>query len=330
MFAAIAAWMGRATGMKSRALSVGLIAFASTIASAEPLKTIKLVVPLPAGGAGDIVARLIAEQITRTGAANVVVESRSGAGSIVGTESVARAAPDGGTLLINAPYLLIGPQVRKLGYEPLTSFEPLCKVVSSPGVIVVNGEAPYRSLTEFLDAARANPGGLTMASVGPATAQHLGLEMLNRDAKVSLTYVPYPGGAPAINALLGGHVTSVLAELAPLSAHLNSGALRALATTGRERIKALPLLPTVAESGYRDYEVDLWWGFFAPAGTPKAIVSQLNAWLTAAVEAPEINQKLTAQGFSPARICGPEFRAMLSDQYQMYSRVIRESNIGAE
>src|SRR5712691_4661407 len=267
------------------ALPINIVTLTGHDAWSQTARTIKIVVPLPPGGAGDIVARLLAEQVGKVQGPAIVIENRPGAGSVVGTEAVARAAPDGNTLLINAPYLLIGPQVRKLTYDPLTSFEPICYLVSSPGVIVVNSASPYRTLADLIDAARAKPGELTLASVGPATAQHIGLEKLKRAAHVDLTYVPYAGGAPAINALLGEHVTSVFAEYAPLAEHLKAGKLRALATSARMRIEPLPDLPTVAESGYKDYEVDLWWSLFAPAKTPKESISQLAGWFTAAMQA---------------------------------------------
>jgi tripartite-type tricarboxylate transporter receptor subunit TctC len=299
-------------------------------AGAETPHSIKIVVPLPPGGAGDILARQLGEQVGRAQGSNVIIENRPGAGSIIGTEAVARAAPDGGTVLINAPYLLIGPQVRKVNYDPLTSFEPVCYLVSSPGIIVVNGASPYRTLADFLNAARARPGELTLASVGPATAQHLGFERLKRAADVNITYVPFGGGAPAINALLGGHVTAVFAEYAPLAAHINAGTLRALATSSRARIEPLPDLPTVAESGYKDYEVDLWWSLFAPAKTPKEIVAQLAGWFTAALRAPGVKAKLIDQGFAPVGLCGADFGTVLRKQYDDYGRVIRDANIKAE
>jgi tripartite-type tricarboxylate transporter receptor subunit TctC len=232
--------------------------------------------------------------------------------------------------LINAPYLLIGPQVKKVSYDPLTSFEPICYLVSSPGVIVVNSSSPYRTLPDLLNAARAKPGELTFASVGPATAQHVGFERLKRAANVNMTYVPYSGGAPAINALLGGHVTAVFAEYAPLAEHIKAGTLRALATSSRTRIEPLPDLPTVAESGYNAYEVDLWWSLFAPAKTPKDTVAQLADWFTTAMRAPEVKAKLVAQGFTPVGMCGADFGALLRRQYDEYGRVIREANIKAE
>jgi tripartite-type tricarboxylate transporter receptor subunit TctC len=316
--------------------SLGLVAalgaplmLCSVELSAQTTRSIKLVVPLPPGGAGDIVARLLAEQIGRVQGATMVVENHPGAGTIIGTESVAHAAPDGNTLLINAPYLLISPHLRKVNYHPLTSFDPVCDLVSSPGIIVVNAASPYHTLKDLIDAARTSPGELTLASVGPGTAQHIGFEMLKRAANVNLTYVPYSGGAPAINALLGGHVTSVFAEYAPLASHLKAGTLRAIATTSRQRIEPLPDLPTVAESGYPNYEVDLWWGAFAPARTPRETLLQLAGWFKASLNAPDVRAKLAAQGFSPAGTCGPAFAALLRQQFDDYGRVIGEANIKA-
>jgi tripartite-type tricarboxylate transporter receptor subunit TctC len=180
----------------------GLVALSGLAVPAQTARTLRIIVPLPPGGAGDIVARQLAEQVGRAHGVSVVIENHPGAGTIIGTELVAKAAPDGNTLLVNAPYLLISPQLRKVNFDPLTSFAPVCHLVSSPGVIVVNSASPYRSLADLIAAARARPGELTLASVGPGTAQHIGFEMLRRAARIDVTYVPYAGGAPAINALL--------------------------------------------------------------------------------------------------------------------------------
>src|SRR6266851_3700333 len=204
---------------------------------------------------------------------------------------------------------------RKVNYDPLRSFEPICYLVRSPGVFVVNSASPYRTLRELIEAARAKPGELTFASVGPGTAHHLGFEMLKRAAGVDITYVPYTGGGPAINALLGGHVTFVLAEYAPLAAHINAGALRAIATSAASRIEQLPDVPTVAETIHRDYEVDMWWSLFAPAKTPTETLGRLERWFTDALRAPALRDKLAAQGFSAAPTCGADFAALLRKQY---------------
>jgi tripartite-type tricarboxylate transporter receptor subunit TctC len=311
-------------------LVITVFAALSCVAASAQTQNLRVIVPLPPGGAGDILARQLAAQVAATRGQPVIIENRPGAGSIIGTEAVARAEPDGNTLLINAPYLLIGPQVRKVNYDPLTSFEPVCYLVSSPGIVVVNAQSPYRTLDDFLSAARARPGELTLASVGPATAQHIGFERLKRAANVDITYVPFGGGAPAIDALLGNHVSAVFAEYAPLAAHIKAGTLRALATSSRTRIEPLPYLPTVAESGYRDFEVDLWWSLFAPAKTPQNVVRQLAEWFTAALQVPMVKTKLVEEGFSPVGLCGAEFGALLRKQYDDYGSVIREEHITAE
>ncbi|MBX9777580.1 MAG: tripartite tricarboxylate transporter substrate binding protein [Xanthobacteraceae bacterium] len=231
---------------------------------------------------------------------------------------------------MNAPYMLIMPQLRKVNYDPLTSFDPVCYLVSSPGIIVVNSASPYRTLQDMIVAARAKPGMLTLASVGPGTAQHVGFEMLRRAANVNITYVPYAGGAPAINALLGQHVTAVFAEYAPLASHLKAGTLRAIATSARSRIGQLPELPTVAESGFENYEIDLWWGVFAPSKTPQHALNELANSFTEALRAPEVESKLAALGFLPVGSCGKDFAAVLRKEFDRYGRVIREANIKAD
>jgi tripartite-type tricarboxylate transporter receptor subunit TctC len=306
-----------------------LLAVALCGSGAWAQTAIKIVMPAPAGGAGDIVARLLTEQVGRAQGRTMVVENRPGAGTIIGTEAVARAAPDGSTLLITAPYLIIAPHLRKLNFDALTDFEPICHLVSSPGVIVVNSASPYRTLAEFINAARAKPGELTFAAAGPGTVHHIGFEMLKRTADVNLIFVPYAGGAPAITALLGGHVTAVFAEYAPLAEHIKAGRLRAIAATTQTRIDPLPDVATVAES-YRDYEVDFWWGLFGPAKTPKQTVSQFADWFTAAMKVPEVAAKLVSQGFVPIGTCGANFGSLLRRQYDHYGRVIREANIKAE
>jgi tripartite-type tricarboxylate transporter receptor subunit TctC len=296
----------------------------------QTTRPIKIVVPAPPGGGGDILARLLGEQIGQAQRQTVLIENRPGAGAVIGAEAVSRAAPDGNTLLMAAADLLISPHLRKLNYDILTSFEPICDLVSAPMVIAVNSASPYRTLADLLNAAHAKPSDLTLAGVGPATGVQIAIEMLKRAANVDITFVPYPGGAPAVNALLGEHVTSVLTPYSTVAEQLKAGKLRALATGSRTRIDSLPAVPTVAESGYADYEVDQWLGVLAPAKTPKQAISQLAGWFTAAVHAPETKRKLVAQGLFPVGMCGADFAALLRKQYDDYGRVIREANIKAE
>jgi tripartite-type tricarboxylate transporter receptor subunit TctC len=311
-------------------VAAALIMLSAFSVSSQGGHTVKIIVPVPPGGAGDIVARQLAEQVGRDEGVAIVVENRPGAGTVIGTEEVARAEPDGNTLLLNAPYLLISPHLQKVNYDPLTGFEPICYLVSSPGVFVVNSASSYRTLGDLVDAARTKPGSVTLASAGPGTAQQIGIEMLKRTASADMTYVPYPGGAPAINDLLGGHVTAVFAEYAPLASHLKAGTLRAIATSTKARIAQLPDVPTVAESGYRDYEVDLWWSLFAPAKTPNEAVTRLARWFTDAMRTPDLRAKLTTEGFSPVGSCGAEFAVLLRKQFDAYGRAIRDANIKAD
>ena len=219
-------------------------------ARSETARTIKIVVPFPAGGTADILARLLGEQISRDRGVTIVVENRPGAGAVIGTEAVARATPDGNTLLVTASLFVVSPHLRKVNYDPLTSFEPICQLTSTPTVILVNSASPYLTLADLLDAARAKPGSLTLATVA-GSSSHVAFEMLKRAANVDISFVPYPGGAPAVTALLGNHVTSVLLPYAGLEEHLKMGKLRALASASRTRSELLPNLPTVAEAGYK-------------------------------------------------------------------------------
>jgi tripartite-type tricarboxylate transporter receptor subunit TctC len=290
---------------------------------------IKVVLPVPPGGAGDIIARLLTDQVGRLNNRSFTIETRPGAGTMIGTEAVARAAADGKTLLINAPFLLIGPHLRKATFDPLTGLDPVCYLVSSPGVLAVNAASPYATFADLIQAVRARPGQMTFASAGPGTTHHIGFEKLKRDSGLDFIYVPFSGGGPAINALLGNHVTAVLAEYAPLSEHLKAGTLRPIAVTSTARVPPLPDVPTIAES-YPGFEVDFWWGLFAPAHTPQALISQLADWFTGAMQTPEIKTKLHELGFFPAGICGQDFAALLRKQYEDYGRVIRSANIRAD
>jgi tripartite-type tricarboxylate transporter receptor subunit TctC len=299
-------------------------------AGSQTARTIKIIVPFAPGGATDSLARVLAEQVTRAQGPTMVVENRPGAGSIIGTEAVSRAAPDGNTVLLVSNSFLINAQLRKQNYDPLTSFEPICHLVKSPQLIVVNGSSPHRTLANLVDAARAKPGQLTMASIGPGSTQHIAFELFKRTASVDMTFVPYTAAAPVLNALLGEHVTSAFADYATTGEQLKARKLRALATASRTRIEPLPDVPTVAESGYPDYEVEVWYGLVVPAKTPKDSVSQLTNWFAAALQVPEVKGKLEAMGLYPVGICGAEFAAHIRTKYEEYGRIIREANIKAE
>lgn len=299
-------------------------------ARAQIARTIRIVVPYAPGGTADIVARLMADQAGRSGGPTMVVENRPGAGGAVGTEMVARATADGTTLLVVSTPFLIDPLLRKLNYDPLHSFAPICNLVSAPTLIVVNSASPYRTLAELLDDARQKPGQITMASIGPGSSFQLGFETLKRAAKVDMTFVPYPGNAPALNAVLGQQVTSMFATLSNVSEYLKAGKLRALAVGNRERAQPLPDIPTVVESGYGDFDIDAWFGAFAPAATPQPAINEVEHLFTAALQDSSVREKLSVQGLFPTLACGNEFAAYLRKQNDAYSRIITEANIKAE
>jgi len=299
-------------------------------ARAQIARTIRIVVPYAPGGAADVIARLMADAAGRSGGPSMIVENRPGAGGAVGTETVARATPDGTTLLVVSTPFLIDPLLRKLNYDPLHSFAPICNLVSAPTVIVVNSASPYRTLGELLDDARRKPGQVTMASIGPGSSFQLGFEMLNRAAKAKMIFVPYPGNGPALNAVLGRQVTTMFATLANVSQYLKAGQLRALAVGNRTRTQALPDVPTVVESGFRDFDIDAWFGAFAPAGTPEPAIDEVAHLFTAGLQDNAVKEKLSAQGLFPSLTCGNDFAAYLRKQNDAYGRIIAEANIKAE
>jgi tripartite-type tricarboxylate transporter receptor subunit TctC len=311
-------------------IALSALTLSDDSAWSQTTRAIKIVVPFPAGGPSDIVARLLAEQIGRAQGPTIVVENRPGAATEIGAESVSRAAPDGNTLLLATGALLFTPQMRTVKYHPLTGFEPICRLTASPTLILVNGASPYRTLAELFAAARAKPGELTWASFGPASLEQTTFEMFKRATKINMTFVPYPGYSSAINVLLGEHVTSALADYSSSAEQIKAGKLRPVAAASSTRIEMLPDVPTAAEFGYKDLEVNLWVGLFAPAKTPNETVSQLAGWFAAAVQAPETKTKLSVQYLYPAVSCGADFGAFLHEQYDELGRAIREANIKAE
>jgi tripartite-type tricarboxylate transporter receptor subunit TctC len=305
-------------------------AVSASNAFAQSSRQIKFIVPFPAGGGGDVLTRMVAEKWAQTHGVATVIENRPGAATVLGVEAASRAAPDGNTLGIVANSFIIHPNFKKLSYDPLTSFEPICLLANSPQVIVVNSSSPYRTLTEWLDAARAKPGELSHASVGPASPQHIAFEQLKLMAKASITFVPFNGNTPALNALLGGHVGSVMSNYSEAAELVGSGKLRALAVASGKRVDGWPNVPTAAEQGFKGYAVEAWYGLVAPAKTPKDKVAELSKWCGEAMQAPELKAKWDLQGLTPVGSSSEEFAGHLRQQSESYARVIREANIKGE
>lgn len=299
----------------------------SSCASAQGTRSIRLILPFPPGGPADAMARIVAQHIGEGGGPSMVVESHPGAATEIGTEYVAHSSPDGYTLGIISNSFVVLPNVRKLKYDPLTDFVPICELASFPPLIVVDSDSPYRTLADFIAAAHAKPATLTLGTLGPSTSSQLAVEMLKQAAKADITFVPFPGYTPAVQALLSHTITAALADLSTLQGQLQTGKLRALATTSPKRISLLPNVPTAIESGYKDVSADFFGGVIAPAKTPKAMLDKLTGWFSAAIQAPKVKAKFQALGFFPGGACGPAFNTVLRDDYDDYHRLIAEAHL---
>lgn len=303
-----------------------LIAIADREAHAQG-NTIRIVVPYTPGSGPDIVSRLLGQEIGDEKGPAVVVENRPGAGTVVGTDVVQRADPDGNTLLLVANSFVINPALKRGNYEVAKDFAPLCYLASTPMVLVVQGSSPYKTLADLIAAARAKPGTLVFASGGPGSSLHVAIEVLRRAANIDITYVPYGGTAPAIDALLGGHVTAVWADYPTVVSLLKAGTLRGLVTTSHARVAPLPDVPTFAQTGVSDYEADIFYGLVAPAKTPPDTLAKLSKIISTALNAADITPKLAKQGLFPVGTCGAEFGAYMKKLGDDYARIIREAHI---
>ena len=283
------------------ALAASLVAAASPFASAQapyPHQPIRIVVPVPPGGATDIMARAVAQRLTEAWNAQVFVDNRPGAGGNVGAELVAKAPSDGYTLLMGTvgTHAINGSLYPRMPYDAMKDFAPIVLVAAVPNVLEVNPALPVNSVAELIAYAKANPGKLNFASSGSGTSIHLSGELFKVMAGVQMTHVPYKGSAPALTDLMGGQVQLMFDNLPPSLPQIKAGKLRALAVTTATRAPALPDVPTIAEAGLPGYESSSWFGLLAPAGTPRDIVVKLNAEIAGWLATPEAKEKLTAIG----------------------------------
>ena len=299
-------------------------------AAAQSGRPIRVIVPFPPGGSADVLARILSQQIGDTTKQAMIVENHPGAGASIAYDLTARAAPDGNTVVVAANSVVINPLLRKVTFDPVKSFAPVCNLVSSPLIFVVDNASPYKTIGDLIAAAKAKPGTLTLAALGPATTQHIAFEGFKRVTGADIIFVPFSGGAPAVNALLGQHVVAALVNYSEAVEQIKAGKLRALATASASRLKPAPELPTVAESGYPGYSAEVWLGLLAPAATPEKSVVQLSDWFAAAMKAPEVQAKLVSVGLYPAVRCGKDFAAFIKSQSSDYARIIHDANIKVE
>ncbi len=286
----------------TRTLRCGAIALAATLAptlalAVYPEQPIKLIVPFPAAGSTDLVARALAVELSAELKQQIVVENKAGAGSLIGSEFVAKAQPDGYTILMAGLTNVFLPYVHKeLKWNPVDDFAQIGLVADLPNVIAVNTKTPYKSLAELVAADKAKPGSMSFGSAGVATPSHLVCEMVNHQSKVKLQHVPYKGNAPAVNDLMAGHIPVMCNNLGGTLPYMQSGQIRILAQTGKSRSAAVPDVPTFSELGVQGLDAGLWMGLVAPKGTPKAAVDTLNAALTKVLATPAMKEKLGKLG----------------------------------
>jgi tripartite-type tricarboxylate transporter receptor subunit TctC len=308
------------------AATVVLACFGLSPASPQSAKTLKIVIPYTPGSGPDIISRLMGEQIQKTGGPTVVVENRPGGGTTIGTEAVARAEPDGNTVLLVANAFTVN-MATKRGNFTLGSFEPVCNLASTPMPLVVQSSAPWKTVQELVADAKANPGKITFASGGPATSLHVAIEVLRLATKIDINYVPYGGSGPAVTALMGGHVQAVWADYPTVVSQLKSGALRALVTTSPKRLAVLPGVPIMEETGITKYEAEIFYGVVAPAKTPPQAIKSLSDMLLAAMNTPEMKAKFDQQGLFPDGSCGAKFGTFLQNITADYEKITTAAGI---
>ena len=321
----------RTLTLAAAAIFTGLAASPALAQDKWPTKPITYIVPFPAGGTTDVLARLIGQQLGPALGTTIVIDNKGGAGGSVGSEMAARAAPDGytilgGTISSHAINVSLYP---KLGYDPVKSFEPVALIGTNPTVLVVNQASPYKTLQDVIAAGKAGKP-LTSASAGSGTSQHLSLELLKARAGIDITHIPYKGSAPAIQDVMGGQVDMMFDTTVVAGPHIQSGKLRALAVTSAQRVPSLPNVPTVAESGVPGYEVVSWQGIFAPAGTPKAIVERLHTEIAKILKQPEMQERLAKLGMQGADMTTAQVGAFQKTEVAKWAQVIKSANIKLE
>ena len=298
---------------------------------AYPSKPVRIVVPFPPGGVSDVFARILGQKLTASLGQPFLVDNRGGAGGNIGTDMVAKSPPNGYTLLITSSALAINPGLYpKLPYDLKRDFAPITLIATVPNILCIHPSLPVKSVRELIALAKARPGQLNFASSSSGSSNHLSGELLNATAGVKITHVPYKGGGPMLTALLSGEVT--IGFLTPVNAlsPIKAGRFRALAVTSLKRLQVLPDVPTMIESGVKDFESIQWFAALAPAGTPRDIVTRLNAELAKALNAPDMRERAAAEGAELAGSSPDALAAFLDTEVAKWARVIRISGAKAE
>jgi tripartite-type tricarboxylate transporter receptor subunit TctC len=321
-------------GITRRLALAGLAAAPLTRAAAQPAewpsRPVRFVVPYPPGGPTDIMGRVVAQRLTQDLPQPVVVENRTGAAGSIGSEQVARAAPDGTTFLVNASAHVIVPHMLRVPYDALADFVPVTNIASVPLILVVTPSLPVRSVAELIAHAKANPGRLSFASSSNGGAPHLAGELFKLMAGVEMMHVPYRGSGQALPDLIAGNVQVMFDSMPSSAGAVREGRLRALAVTTEARQSAFPDLPTIAEAGLPGYEISTWYGIWAPPRTPPEIVARLQAAVAAGLLAPEAQERMAALGAVPVADSPEHFAGFVRHEFERWGKLVRDANIRAD
>lgn len=310
------------------ALALGAIVLPAQAQDKWPSKPITYVVPFPAGGTTDILARLIGQKLGPALGTTVIIDNRPGAGGNIGSELVARSAPDGYTIMGGTiSSHSINASLYKLPYDPLKSFAPITLIGTNANVLVVNPASPFKSVRELVAAAKANPASLSFASAGNGTSQHLSAELFKTLSGIDMVHIPYKGSAPAIQDVIGGQVPLMFDTTVVAAPFIQSGKVRPLAVTSAKRVASLPDVPTMAEAGVAGYDVVSWQAMFAPAGTPSAIVQRLQTEVAAILKQPDVQERLAKLGVEPSGMAPQQLADFQAAEIAKWAKVVKAANV---
>jgi len=316
------------------ASSAVLVAILAQLAAAQtyPTKPVRIIVTFPPGGPSDFVARSLGQKLTEAWGQQIIVDNRGGAGGVVGVEAAARASPDGYTLLQGqSGGMSVNPALLpKLSYDPFRDFAPISMLVINPQMLVAHPSLPVKSVKELIALAKRRPGQINYASAGYGTTQHLGMEMLKVMTGIDLLHVPYKGTSPLLVDLFSGQVSLNFTSMPAVLPHVRTGKLRGVAVGSASRSSAAPEVPTVAESGVPGFEYVAWYGLFAPAETPQAIVSRINSQVVKALSDPDLSQRLARQGAEPSPSTPDGLAKYMREDHERWKKVIKTANIRVE
>jgi tripartite-type tricarboxylate transporter receptor subunit TctC len=315
-------------------LALPLLALAAVVpaqAQNYPDRPVKIIVPYPPGGTVDLVARVLAQSLTEQSGQQFVVDNRSGASGVIGSDLVAKAAPDGYTLLVQAPTLIANPLIsRKVPYDVVRDFRPVAMMGSVPMVLTVNPAIPASNLREFVDLAHSTPNKFAFGTSAVGSPMHLANEAIKRQGKLDVPIVIYRGTAGALNDALGGQITGIIDAIPSSAPHIASGKLKPLAVTSKKRVPSLPNVPTVAESGFPEFEMVSWYGLWGPRGLPDPVAKKLEGMVRKAMASKAVTDRLAPQSFQSDTLVGDAFANYITRQLATYARIVKDANITSD